>query len=284
MNAQNGINQSIIHTIDTDIKQEVVSEQNGDNNCQNESIEEPEPEVDITINNVVASFSVKCHLNLRQIACKGSNVEYRREQSMILMKLRAPRVTASIWSSGKISCFGATTEDSAKCGARRVARSLQKMGFKVKFNDFQVVNVLGTCILPFGIKINEFSSEHRKYCSYEPELHPGATYRMKDIRAVLKVFQTGSITITARSIGHIQEAVERIYPLVHEYRKPKPSQSSQTSQLAKNNRKIKSENRTNFIKDEEEDIEEDIEEENFDIVIDEEESDEDTDDYSDKSD
>jgi transcription initiation factor TFIID TATA-box-binding protein len=33
--------------------------------------------MDIFINNVVCSFSVRCHLNLKEIALYGSNVEYR---------------------------------------------------------------------------------------------------------------------------------------------------------------------------------------------------------------
>lgn len=41
-----------------------------------------EPEIDIVINNVVCSFSVRCHLNLRQIALQGINVEYRREHGV----------------------------------------------------------------------------------------------------------------------------------------------------------------------------------------------------------
>lgn len=44
--------------------------------------EEPTPEIDIVINNVVCSFSVRCHLNLRQIALHGTNVEYRRENGV----------------------------------------------------------------------------------------------------------------------------------------------------------------------------------------------------------
>lgn len=44
--------------------------------------QEPEPEIDIVINNVVCSFSVRCHLNLRQIALSGVNVEYRREHGV----------------------------------------------------------------------------------------------------------------------------------------------------------------------------------------------------------
>lgn len=41
-----------------------------------------EESVDITISNVVSNFSVRCHLNLRQIATNGSNVVYKREQSV----------------------------------------------------------------------------------------------------------------------------------------------------------------------------------------------------------
>jgi transcription initiation factor TFIID TATA-box-binding protein len=48
------------------------------------SAKEPdqEPEVDIVINNVVCSFNVRCHLNLREIALKGLNVEYRKENGV----------------------------------------------------------------------------------------------------------------------------------------------------------------------------------------------------------
>lgn len=127
-----------------------------------ENTEAEEPEIDIVINNVVCSFSVRCHLNLRQIALNGVNVEYRRENGMITMKLRRPYTTASIWSSGKITCTGATSEDQAKIAARRFARSLQKLGFKVRFNNFRVVNVLGTCSMPFAIRINAFSAKHKE--------------------------------------------------------------------------------------------------------------------------
>ena len=49
---------------------------------------EPEPpEIDIVINNVVCSFSVRCHLNLRQIALTGANVEYRRENGVCFQSL-----------------------------------------------------------------------------------------------------------------------------------------------------------------------------------------------------
>jgi len=81
---------------------------------------------------------------------------------MVSMKLRKPYTTASIWSSGNITCTGATSEANAKVAARRFARSLQKMGFKTRFHNFRVVNVLGTCSMPFAIKIPSFVERHKE--------------------------------------------------------------------------------------------------------------------------
>ena len=49
---------------------------------QQQPAQEEEPEVDIVINNVVCSFNVRCHLNLRVIATQGLNVEYRKENGV----------------------------------------------------------------------------------------------------------------------------------------------------------------------------------------------------------
>ncbi|KAG4078041.1 hypothetical protein HA402_002092 [Bradysia odoriphaga] len=208
--------------IKTEVKiEEDVTESSEQNLIQqmDEDEQEPEPEIDIVINNVVCSFSVRCHLNLREIALNGINVEFRRENGMVTMKLRRPYTTASIWSSGRITCTGATSEDQAKVAARRYARCLQKLGFSVRFNNFRVVNVLGTCSMPWAIKIVNFSEKYKNEASYEPELHPGVTYKLKFPKATLKIFSTGSITVTASSVANVQAAIEHIFPLVYEFRK-----------------------------------------------------------------
>lgn len=184
-----------------------------------EEAEDDEPVIDIVINNVVCSFSVSCHLDLRNIALNGNNVEFRRENGMVTMKLRKPSTTASVWSSGKITCTGSTSEDQARFAARRIARCLQKLGYHVRFKNFRIVNVLGTCTMPFGIRITQFSQKHRQAASYEPELHPGVTYKINYPKATLKIFSTGSITVTAPSVGNVQCAIEHIYPLVQEFGK-----------------------------------------------------------------
>jgi len=65
-----------------EIKEEAENNLVVDTNGGSAEPEEDVPEIDIEISNVVCSFSVRCHLNLREIALKGANVEYRREQGV----------------------------------------------------------------------------------------------------------------------------------------------------------------------------------------------------------
>ena len=50
--------------------------------------------------------------------------------------------------------------------------------------------------MPWAIKIIPFSEKYKKEASYEPELHPGVTYNLHNPTATLKIFTTGSMTVT----------------------------------------------------------------------------------------
>ncbi|CAF0896506.1 unnamed protein product [Rotaria sp. Silwood1] len=188
---------------------------NDNNNLINNSQDQ---EIEVLVNNVVCSFALGCKLNLRKIAMEASNVIYKRDQAMVLMKIRNPHCSANIWSSGKVTVTGTTSEDDARRGARRVARSLQRLGFKTKFRHYRVVNCLATCTMPWPIDIIKLSRMYPENVSYEPEIHPGATVRLSE-KAVLKVFTTGSITLTAPSVERINTAVNEFYPSLFECRK-----------------------------------------------------------------
>ncbi|CAF0840789.1 unnamed protein product [Brachionus calyciflorus] len=178
-----------------------------------------ESNLDIFISNVVCSYSTRCHLNLKRIAMHGMHVEYKRENNMVNMRLRKPLSTATIWSSGKITCTGANTELDAYKAARRFCRLLQKMKFKVRLSNYRVVNVLATCQVMFHIDLNKVANEYKQECSYEPELHPGATFRIKEYRCTLKLFTTGSITLTAPNVLHAQKSIDFIYPILSKCRR-----------------------------------------------------------------
>ncbi|VVC33322.1 TATA-box binding protein,TATA-Box binding protein-like [Cinara cedri] len=181
--------------------------------------------LNISISNVVTNFSVKSHLNLRFLALNGNNIEYRRENGMLTMKLRNPNATATIWSSGKIACTGSTSESRAKIASRRIARIIQKLGYhNAKFSSYRIVNVLGSCSLPFPIKVIQFSEKYKTIAQYEPELHPGVTFKIKELKATLKIFSTGSITVTAPSVANVYQAIEQIYPMVFPFRRERTAE------------------------------------------------------------
>ena len=46
-----------------------------------------------------------------------------------------------------------SSEDDAERAARRIARSLQRLGYKTKFRNYRVVNCLATCAMPWPIDI-----------------------------------------------------------------------------------------------------------------------------------
>lgn len=183
------------------------------------------PNLNISISNVVTNFSLKSHLNLKHLARHGNNIEYRRENGMLTMKLRKPNATATIWSSGKIACTGSTSEIHAKTASRRFARIIQRLGYPfVKFSSYKIVNVLGSCSLPFPIKVIQFSEKYKTIAQYEPELHPGVTFKIKELKATLKIFSTGSITVTAPSVANVHQAIKQIYPLVYPFRREKTAE------------------------------------------------------------
>lgn len=182
-------------------------------------ISDTENPIELFINNVVCSYSTRCHLNLRKIATEGMHVEYKKENGMVNMKLRKPYTTATIWSSGKVTCAGAKSEQDAYKAARRYCRLLERMKFKVRMSNYRVVNVLATCNMPFSLDIARLAEKYQKECSYEPELHPGATFKIKELKSTLKLFTTGSITLTSPSVDLAQQSIVRIYPILVEFKR-----------------------------------------------------------------
>lgn len=89
----------------------------------------------------------------------------------------------------------------------------------MRFSDFKVVNVLAVCSMPFQIRLIEFTKNNRPIASYEPELHPAASYRIKNLRSTVQVFSTGNITVTGPNVQSVASAVEQIYPLLFECQK-----------------------------------------------------------------
>ncbi|XP_015721338.1 TATA box-binding protein-like protein 2 isoform X1 [Coturnix japonica] len=173
------------------------------------------------LQNIVSTVNLACKLDLKNIALHARNAEYNPKRfAAVIMRIREPRTTALIFSSGKMVCTGAKSEEQSRLAARKYARVVQKLGFPAKFLDFKIQNMVGSCDVRFPIRLEGLVLTHQQFSSYEPELFPGLIYRMVKPRIVLLIFVSGKVVLTgAKERSEIYEAFENIYPILRGFKK-----------------------------------------------------------------
>lgn len=76
-------------------------------------------------------------LNLRDIALNCRNAEYNpRRFAAVIMRIREPKTTALIFTSGKMVCTGAKSEDQSYDAAKKYCKAIKKCGYKVDLKEF----------------------------------------------------------------------------------------------------------------------------------------------------
>ncbi|OIR57408.1 MAG: TATA-binding protein (TBP) [Amphiamblys sp. WSBS2006] len=173
------------------------------------------------IQNIVATVNMDCRLDLKTIAMQARNAEYNPKRfAAVIMRIREPKTTALIFSSGKMVVTGAKSEEMSRLASRKYARIVHKLGFPAKFLEFKIQNIVASCDVRFPIRLEGLALGHSQFCSYEPELFPGLIYRMVQPKIVLLVFVSGKIVLTGAKLREeIYTAFEAIYPVLKAYSK-----------------------------------------------------------------
>ncbi|XP_023936524.1 TATA-box-binding protein [Bicyclus anynana] len=180
-----------------------------------------DPGITPQLQNIVSTVNLNCKLDLKKIALHARNAEYNPKRfAAVIMRIREPRTTALIFSSGKMVCTGAKSEEDSRLAARKYARIIQKLGFSAKFLDFKIQNMVGSCDVKFPIRLEGLVLTHGQFSSYEPELFPGLIYRMVKPRIVLLIFVSGKVVLTGAKVRQeIYEAFDNIYPILKSFKK-----------------------------------------------------------------
>jgi transcription initiation factor TFIID TATA-box-binding protein len=197
------------------------------------------------LQNIVSTVNLKCKLDLRDIALKAKNSEYNPKRfAAVIMRIREPKTTSLIFASGKMVCTGARSEEDSRTASRQYAKIINKLGYPVKFAEFKIQNIVGSCDIRFPIRLEGLYSAHSKFCSYEPEMFPGLIYKMAIPKIVLLIFVSGKIVLTgAKERCDIFNAFQQIYPVLMNFKKPIQTQpfSSITSGITNTNNNNNSE-------------------------------------------
>jgi transcription initiation factor TFIID TATA-box-binding protein len=162
----------------------------------------PPPLIDIPkpeLQNIVSTANLGVqNLDLRNIALNCRNSEYNPKRfAAVIIRIREPKTTALIFSSGKMVITGAKSEDQSRNAAKQYAKMIKKVtNAEIKLQEFKVQNIVGSCDVKFPISLETLSNAHQNFCTYEPELFPGLIYRMIEPKIVLLIFASGKIVLT----------------------------------------------------------------------------------------
>ena len=176
-------------------------------------------DLEISIENVVASASLDQKIDLLAIMKVFRNVEYRPKQFPgLVFRLKRPKTATLIFGSGKMVCTGAKSEKMARSAVKKVVRELKNNGIVILGKPKIVIQNMVASANVHGKIDLETAADVLDNVMYEPEQFPGLIYRMSDPKTVLLLFASGKLVCTgAKSEGMVYESVAKVYEVLDDY-------------------------------------------------------------------
>jgi transcription initiation factor TFIID TATA-box-binding protein len=170
------------------------------------------PEPKIEIQNVVASVTLNQRLDLQAIQNAFPEVEYKPAQFPgLVFRLAKPKTATLIFSSGKMVCTGAKSEEEAIKAVKTVVKLLKKYNFLIREEPIiEIQNIVASIDLKGQINL-ENAAQKLENVMYEPEQFPGLIYRMSSPKVVILMFASGKLVCTgAKYEREVYEAINKL--------------------------------------------------------------------------
>ena len=95
---------------------------------------------EIKIVNIVVSTSLEHDIPLEKMAATLSNTEYNPEQFPgLVIRVKEPKTSALIFSSGKVVCTGARTMKNVEESIKKIIKSLEKIKVRIKIKPVIII-------------------------------------------------------------------------------------------------------------------------------------------------
>jgi transcription initiation factor TFIID TATA-box-binding protein len=172
----------------------------------------------INIENVVATATIHQNIDLNSIVRVFPGAEYRPEQFPgLVYRLKKPKTTTLIFSSGKMVCTGAKSERQARKAVMKVVDELNRNGIVILGKpEIQIQNTVASAGLGGHIDLEKLTYSLKR-TMYEPEQFPGLIYRMDDPKVVILIFTTGKLVCTgAKKEAEVHRAVTKLQETLEE--------------------------------------------------------------------
>ena len=176
-------------------------------------------DLDIRIQNVVATASLDQKLDLIAIMKVFRNVEYRPKKFPgLVFRMKRPKTATLIFSTGKMVCTGAKSDKLARSAIRKVVKELKNNGIIILGTpNIKIVNIVASANLHGYVDL-EAAADVLENVMYEPEQFPGAIYRMGDPKVVILIFASGKLVCTGgKSAEMVDVAVAKLHGILEDY-------------------------------------------------------------------
>jgi len=167
---------------------------------------------EIKLQNIVATTNLEHDIPLIKLAEALPNTEYNPEQFPgLVMRIREPKTSALIFSSGKIVCTGAKSMTKVKESIVNIIKNIEKIGIKIKVKPIiKVQNMVASGAIGMDLNLNDLAMKLEN-TEYEPEQFPGLVYKLDGTRATFLLFSNGKIVCTGtRSESKLREALDKL--------------------------------------------------------------------------
>ncbi|HJO01618.1 MAG: TATA-box-binding protein [Candidatus Woesearchaeota archaeon] len=171
---------------------------------------------DIKIVNIVVSTSLEHDIPLEKMAATLSNTEYNPEQFPgLVIRIKEPKTSALIFSSGKVVCTGARTIDKVQESIKKIIKSLEKINIKIKIKpEIKIQNIVASGGVGMDLNLNELATKLQNV-EYEPEQFPGLVYKLPPTKnnpqATFLLFSNGKIVCTGtKSEKEVHMALDKL--------------------------------------------------------------------------
>ena len=169
---------------------------------------------DIRVVNIVVSTSLQHDIPLEKMAAMLSNTEYNPEQFPgLVIRIKEPKTSALIFSSGKVVCTGARSMDKVRESIKKIIKSLEKIGIKITIEPkVKIQNIVASGTIGMDLNLNVLAMK-LKNTEYEPEQFPGLVYKLLDgeSKATFLLFSNGKVVCTGtKSEKEVHVALEKL--------------------------------------------------------------------------
>jgi transcription initiation factor TFIID TATA-box-binding protein len=173
---------------------------------------ETKEEKNIQVVNIVVSTSLEHDIPLEKMAATLSNTEYNPEQFPgLVIRIRDPKTSALIFSSGKVVCTGARSMEKVEQSIDKIIKSLKKIGIDITIKPkISIQNIVASGSVGMDLNLNVLAMKLEN-TEYEPEQFPGLVYKLDEAKATFLLFSNGKIVCTGtKSEEEVHLALDKL--------------------------------------------------------------------------